>query len=222
MTPEFVQGNVQAVCPSCLLPVTFEYRDAHVGDYGSVVVHNKSRTAGKFDRVIHKLLRCAVCKHPGVASVNSGQSYGADCEMLSFWPTAFVRPTLPEGTPPGVVSEFEEAALCASAQAWRATAALLRSALEKALRANGYSEPNLFQKLEAAGRDGVLTSARRQRAQDLVRTLGNDVLHDEWRPVSSDEAMAAMHYVGRVVEDFYDDRATVEKVLKEKKRLPES
>jgi hypothetical protein len=105
-----------------------------------------------------------------------------------------------------------------SVEAWRGAAALLRSALEKALKANGYDEKDLYKKVEAAGADGVITSARRQRAQDLVRTLGNDVLHEEWRGVTQQESEDAHHYVGRVIEDLYDDRAAVEKVLEAKGR----
>lgn len=103
-------------------------------------------------------------------------------------------------------------------KAWRASAAMLRSTLEKTLKANGYNERNLYQKIEAAGVDGVITSARRQRAQDLIRTLGNDVLHDDWRKVDAEEVQAAYRYVSRIVEDFYDDRETVESVLLQKGR----
>jgi len=105
-----------------------------------------------------------------------------------------------------------------SVSAWRGAAALLRSALEKALKANGYDEAVLYKKIEAAGADGVITSSRRQRAQDLVRILGNDVLHEEWRVVTQQEAEDAHHYVGRVIEDLYDDRAAVETVLAAKGR----
>jgi hypothetical protein len=75
-----------------------------------------------------------------------------------------------------------------------------------------------IKKIEAAGDDGAITSARRQRAQDLVRTLGNDVLHDDWRVVTQEEVEDAHKYVGRILEDFYDDRATVEKMLTSKNR----
>ena len=65
----------------------------------------------------------------------------------------------------------------------------------------------------------MITAARRQKAQDLVRILGNDVLHGDWREVSSAEAGDSYHYVTRVVEDLYDDRPTTEAILIEKGRL---
>jgi hypothetical protein len=66
----------------------------------------------------------------------------------------------------------------------------------------------------------VITEARKERAHQEVRVLGNDVLHDAWRAVDKDEAMLAHHYVQRVLEDFYDDRGTVEKLLTSTGRLP--
>jgi hypothetical protein len=122
--------------------------------------------------------------------------------------------------PQGVLNEFREAEVCLSAGAWRGAAALFRSALEKVLKANGYTkERDLYQRIEAAASDGVITAARRQRAHDLVRTLGNDVLHDDWREVLPAEAEAAQHYVGRVIEDLYDDRASVETILRAALRI---
>jgi hypothetical protein len=53
-----------------------------------------------------------------------------------------------------------------------------------------------------------------------VRVLGNDVLHDEWREVTPEDAEKAHHYVQRILEDFYDDRSTVESELRSKNRLP--
>jgi hypothetical protein len=135
-------------------------------------------SAGIYNRIIHQLLRCTVCGCPGVASVYANNSYLQGI-LASFWPRAAVRIDLPDKIPVGVLKEFREGEQAMGASCWRAAAAMFRSALEKLLAANGYQETNLFQKIESAGRDGVITSARRQRAQDLVRVLGNDVLHDE-------------------------------------------
>ena len=35
--------------------------------------------------------------------------------------------------------------------------------------------------------DGVITEARRKRAHEDIRSLGNDVLHEDWREVTDDE-----------------------------------
>jgi hypothetical protein len=172
-----------------------------------------------FGRAIYVLLRCAGCGRGGLATVydNGNQVAGL---LKDFYPFALESARLPEQVPVGVVGEYREAELCASVKAWRGASALLRSALEKTLEENGYSKGSLHQRINEAAADGAITAARSQRAHDDVRTLGNDILHDEWRPVSEEEYETAHHYVLRVLEDLYDDRATVEKLLIEKGRLP--
>jgi len=92
--------------------------------------------------------------------------------------------------------------------------------LEKLLRANGYVKGSLADRIDVAASDGVITEARRKRAHDDVRVLGNDVLHDDWREVKPDEVALAHHYVQRICEDLYDDRLSVEAILTAKKRIP--
>jgi|SRR3990170_7295749 len=216
MKPIVSDGNITADCPACGVPTSFEWRNPSSNtEFGSVVVERTHKYNGRsFLRLIHKLYRCAVCARPGVGTFHFDNSFVKDGVLATFWPTTVVPTALPSDVPPGVVNEYREAELCMSVGAWRAAAALFRSAIEKVLKTNGYeAERDLFQRIEAAAKDGVITAARRQRAHDLVRTLGNDVLHDEWREVTQAEAEAAQHYVGRVIEDLYDDRATVEKTL---------
>lgn len=81
------------------------------------------------------------------------------------------------------------------------------------------STMSLQNKIDQAAADGVITSARRQKAHDDIRVLGNEVVHDNWRPVDESEVQAALHYAQRVLEDLYDDRTAVEPVLKAKGRI---
>jgi hypothetical protein len=99
---------------------------------------------------------------------------------------------------------------------------MFRSVLEKTLIVNGYtrkSDGDLYARIEAAAADGVITAARRERAHQEIRVLGNDILHDPWREVTEEEYKLARHYAQRILEDFYDHRGEVEKVLQAKKRL---
>src|SRR5262249_49936497 len=144
----------------------------------------------------------------------------ASAFLESFHPRALPSAPLPTAVPEGVVKEYREAELCASVEAWRASRALLRSTLEKALKANGYVDGSLQKKIDTAAEDGVITSARRQKAHEDIRVLGNEVVHEDWRPVEEEEVTAALHYAQRILEDLYDDRAAVEAVLKSKGRLP--
>jgi len=220
MEPELVGINVRADSPNCGVPTTFENKEGSgSSEFGTVILKRSHEFGGRtFARLFHKLYRCSVCSRPGVATLHVNDNY--DGAMLeAFWPGAKPIATLPDGVPAGVVSEFRESEHCMGAEAWRGAVALLRSALQKVLVANGFTESDLYKRIEAAAQAGVITSARRQRAQDLVRTLGNDVLHQAWRQVARSEVEASHHYVARIIEDLYDDRATVESILKASGRL---
>jgi hypothetical protein len=133
---------------------------------------------------------------------------------------------VPNAVPPDILKEFREAEKCASFGANRAASALFRSVLEKTLKANGYTKANdpslvdLYKRIDAAATDGVITAARQKKAHDDIRSLGNDVLHDDWFEVKDDEVEDAHRYAQRILEDLYDDRTIVENLLRQKNRLP--
>ena len=142
-----------------------------------------------------------------------------------FYPVSADHLPLPNDVPPDIEAEFREAELCASFKANRASSALYRSVLEKTLKANGYVKGNdssltdLYKRIDAAASDGIITDARRKKAHDDIRALGNDVLHDDWRVVTDDEVEDAHHYTQRILEDLYADRPTVEAILISKGKL---
>jgi hypothetical protein len=216
MKPELRGGPVAAVCPTCKAVTTFE----NAG--GSCEQARRTPIDGglgaSFSRVVWLLLKCAGCGRAGLAEIACSQTVGVG-KLLSFVPRAVDPVVLPEGVPEGIVSEFREAEACIASQTWRGASALFRSALEKTLRLNGYVKGSLADRIDAAAADNVITAARARRAHEDVRVLGNEVVHDDWRAVSEEEVEESHHYVQRVIEDLYDDRAEVEKVLKEKGRL---
>jgi hypothetical protein len=225
MIPQFVRGNVRANCSSCGGAVTtFEYQFGNGGEYGSVVLPFQHQyTNQPCGAIVYKLLRCAGCGRGAIAEVHirSAGDVNYYAGLLEcFYPRTIERLALPRNVPEGIAKEFTEAEVCASAQAWRAGSALLRSTLEKALRMNGYTEGSLAGRIDVAAADGVITAARARRAHDEIRVLGNDVLHDEWRVVTEEEFELAHHYAQRILEDLYDDRPSVEGILVAKKRLP--
>lgn len=125
------------------------------------------------------------------------------------------------------MKEFREAENDAAHGAYRSASAMLRSVLEKTLKKNGYDEVDiksgegksrksnrLIDRIDAAAEDRVITETRQKRAHENIRVLGNDVLHDEWREVKEAEFEEAQKYTQRLLEDFYDDRPTVEDRLK--------
>lgn len=220
MQPIYKNSNVSARCPDCDGAVTtFEHKESS-REFGTIIVNGAHQFNGvNYPRTLYVMMRCAGCGRGGLAKIHdTGQVYNGKLEW--FFPVSIERARLPAGIPAGVESEFREAELCASVSAWRAASGLLRSTLEKLLRSNGYTKGTLASRIDEASADGVITEARRKRAHDDIRVLGNDVLHDEWRLVTPEEAFLAHHYVQRIAEDFYDDRSSVETVLKSKGRLP--
>jgi hypothetical protein len=214
----YVNGNMRAACPDCNGAVTtFESRNA-TGPYGSINRQWNHQFEGKhWTSSTYVLMRCAGCGRGGLAILHSNGAQTAYDE--TFYPASREFFLLPPGVPGGIVAEYREAELCASVGGWRAASALLRSALEKTLKANGYSDGSLKKRIDDAATEGVITAARRQRAQEDVRVLGNDVLHDEWRAVTEDEYSLAHHYVQRIIEDFYDHRAEVVVILRAANRI---
>ncbi len=219
MRTKYINGNIRSRCPDCGGAVTtFEYKDAQ-HEFGTVIVNKQHVFKGQnFSRILYKMLRCAGCGRGGVAMIHdSGRVI--DGVLETFYPVSVENVEIPDNVPAKITAEFREAELCASFGAWRAASAMLRSALEKTLNENGYKKGVLRDKVDKAADDGIITEARRKRAHGDIRVLGNDVLHDEWREVKEEEANAAHHYTQRILEDFYDERDSVEEILKEKGRI---
>lgn len=172
----------------------------------------------------HRLYRCAGCGRGALAVITHRDSAfpAGAFDLVSFYREVGESLKVPDAVPEGIKKEFREAEECFSNQCLRAAAGLFRSVLDKTLRANGYKlKPGttLEQQIDLASADGIITESRKRRAHDEVRVLGNDVLHDEWREISADDVSAAHHYVQRILEDFYDERDSTLKVLREKKRI---
>ncbi len=207
-------GQIRSRCPDCDGAVTtFEKR--HAGsEYGSIVADGKAIGGRSFDQIVYLLLRCAGCGRGGVARVGQYRMLNAiGHDLLEFFPYSRDSAPLPSGVPAKISLEYREAELCASLGALRAASALLRSVLEKLLRANGFEKGNLKDRIDEAAKEGMITEALRQRAHDNVRDLGNDIMHDEWREVDAEEFASAHRYVQRIIESFYDSRPQVEGLL---------
>jgi hypothetical protein len=217
MPAEFRDGGVRADCPDCGALSRFEGRDAdHEFGFVDRPFEDYRRL---YRRTVYRLMRCAGCSRGALAAIrcDDREQYG---QLIEFYPLTRHTARLPAAVPEEIVNEFREAELCAAVRAWRAGSAMLRSALEKTLTVNGYTGGNLKSRIDAAATDGVITAARRQRAHDEIRVLGNDVLHDQWREVSEDEYDLAHHYTQRILEDFYDHREEVVTQLQAAQRLP--
>jgi uncharacterized protein DUF4145 len=222
------EDNVLAPCPGCDGAVTsFDTKGHGNTVLGTVIVDRSNQWNGTvYSRILWRFFRCAVCNTGGVAKIHDNGS-NQTAVLESFLPAAVQRAPLPAKAPDDVVKEFREAELDAAHGALRSGSALLRSVLEKTLSKNGYEEVEvvdaagnkrktnkLIHRIEAAAEDGVITQARKRRAHENIRVLGNDILHEDWREVAQEEFDDAHKYSQRILEDLYDDRPTVEKILK--------
>jgi len=216
------EGSIVAYCPGCRGgKSTFEWKV----DGQTLGVVTKIVEGGKFGSstysMDYRLFRCAGCGMGawGVIAYKAYDKYpGAYNDLVAFHPESKQRLEIPKGVPQGIKNEFREAEKCCEHDCYRAGAGLFRSVLDKTLRANGYNtkeEHNLYKQIEAAAEDGVITQSRKRKAHDDIRVLGNDVLHDEWHKIPSEDVDAARHYCQRILEDFYDDRSSVINLLRE-------
>lgn len=217
------EGTIRARCPGCNGALSsFEWRTA-IAHHGVTITPYRHYLRGDGQKE-YRLFRCAGCGMGGLGAIACARTQypNAIWDLLWFYPEAKERLSLPKDVPEGIVAEFREGETCLESGTLRAAAAMFRSVLDKTLRANGYKEKRgttLEQQIDMAADDGVITQARRRRAHDEIRVLGNDVLHDEWQTVPEEDVEAARHYAQRILEDFYDDRESVLKQLYDAKRL---
>ena len=214
MKPVVRNGHISAHCPDCQGAYSsFEQKAAlHIPQ-------NHKYQDVAYGHIHYVLGQCTGCRRGGLAKIHDTGDINTGA-IEFFFPYSIDTASIPPDVPRDIVSEFREAELCASFGAHRAASAMFRSTLEKTLKANGYTKGTLQSKIDEAAKDGVITEPRRKRAHDEIRVLGNDVLHDEWREVAPDEVDAAHLYTQRILEDFYDHRSEVEKILMAKKRIP--
>lgn len=218
-------GSIVAACPGCLGgKSTFEWRSKN-GEYGAVE-RVLPRTQDEQVVETYRLFRCAACGRGAIGKVvhNYPAPYpGARRTLVFFYPEAIEPLPLPASVPEGIATEFREGEKCLGADCVRAAAGMFRSVLDKTLRANGYKterRESLAAQIDAAAADRVITEARKKRAHDEIRVLGNDVLHDDWISIPKEDVEAARHYAQRILEDFYDDRNSILSLLRSAGRIP--
>lgn len=139
--------------------------------------------------------------------------------LRDFYPEAPIKLKLPSNTPKDILSEFRSAERCASIHEYRPAGAMLRSTLEKVLNDHGYDERYLTNNINNATKEGVLTIALQKRAFNIVKALGDEILHQSWRNITEEQYEDSHEYTQRIIENFYDDPETVREILIEKKRI---
>jgi hypothetical protein len=217
---EFYEYHARAICPDCNGSMSNFLAHYDSTDFGFFDIEKQHEYNGKkYSRISYRLLRCAGCGRGGFYKAHINNENGINGVIEEFFPLGISNIKLPKETPLDIIAEFRESELCASVSAWRGATALLRSTLEKILKKNGYGKGVLKDKIDQAAADSVITAIRQKKAHEEIRSLGNDIMHDEWRIVNEEEYEISHHYIQRIIEDFYDDRITIEKILKDKGRI---
>ena len=218
------EGTIVARCPGCDgAKSTFEW--IHRGREIGAITKQVDDRHWRICLLDFRLFRCAGCGigAMGVVKYGGNNRYpGSYNRLLRFIPEAKERVPLPPGTPKDIMVEFREAEKCLENNCLRAAASMFRSVLDKTMRANGYHttrEKRLFQQIDGAAKDGVITLARKKRAHCELRLFGNDVLVDDWHEVTERDVEVARRYCQRILEDFYDDRESVINLLKDAGRI---
>ncbi|MCU1490247.1 MAG: hypothetical protein JWM85_1652 [Acidimicrobiaceae bacterium] len=211
--PRFENGGVVAQCRNCGGTVT-RFSTTQVG--GGYCTIQKELDFG--DSLDFALIRCNGCGH-GALAVLFADHLGNPPQLMSVHPQMPNIAVVPVDVPADLLAELREAEEVAGIGAFRAATALLRSTLEKTLKANGYTAGNLYNKIDAAAGDHVITAARKRQVHEDVRRIGNDVVHEDWRPVAEEEFAKAHDYVVWLLEDLYADRPTVVAELQTASRL---
>jgi hypothetical protein len=221
MKPEYINNGVRANCVDCGGAVT-SFESFYNGNQFQSIHNSKDYKLEEqnFKSCNYQLVRCAGCGRGGLAELyhNNDNKY----ILGKLFPATVDVAALPQNAPDEIVKEFREAEICLSVFAYRAASAMFRSTLEKTLKINGYLTGNLENKINEAATEGVISIARSKRVHEDVRVLGNEVVHDKWREVKADEVELSHHYVQRIIEDLYDDRVSVEKILTSKKRITQN
>jgi hypothetical protein len=217
------ENNVLALCPDCSAVTSFDTKGHSNTSLGAVIINGPHPYNGTtYSRILWQFFRCNACSRGAVGKIHdNGSSQTAVLE--DFLPGGINKAVLPDSVPEDILKEFRESELDASHGAYRSASAMLRSVLEKTLKKNGYDEVEikdkqgnpkqsnrLIDRIDAAAVDRVITETRQKKAHENIRVLGNDVLHDDWREVKQEEFEDAHKYTQRILEDFYDDRPTVE------------
>lgn len=222
MQPTVINNySVRAKCSDCNDAISnFDHKTSS-GELGFLLIDTTHSFKGEnFSRILWHLLQCSGCGRAGLAKFHDhGRGPGT---LESFFPRSVASSSIPAGVPEGIIKEYREAELCTSVEAYRAASTLIRPTLEKTLKENGYLKGSLQKKIDDAANDGVVTAARKQKAHEDIRVLGNEVVHDEWREICEEEVVSALHYAQRILEDLYDDRNTVLQILINKGRLAQA
>lgn len=210
-------GIVNAYCPVCDARSSFEPVHSAGGEATFTTQRTKLqdfKQTGHYTSFTYKLLTCNGCS---LAAFAEFRKYGSNPSTFNdFYPRIKQVIPLPKDTPADISSEFRSAENCANIDEFRPAAAMLRSTIEKVLSEHGYNDWLLSKNLERLKKDRLITAPLARKNEQIVKALGDEVLHKKWRDITPEEYLVAQEYTVKLIDAFYGD---IEEVAIEMKRI---
>lgn len=167
----------------------------------------------------HGALQCnnSACKKVVggvVVTTSTGNSTG---ELSDWWPKHIGGKDFPD-VPEHVASTADEAHRCLSIGAHRGAVALARAVVEATAKDHGIDKGMLDKKIEAMARQGVISEAMKDAA-DEIRFAGNEVAHADLaeEPITADDAGEVLELMDAILTRVYQEPRQVQRVRERRK-----
>jgi Domain of unknown function (DUF4145) len=182
-------GALSIYCPHCLkhtslevAPITYKH---NYEEYVVGAIWKKSNTEQWWIGI------CNACDDP-VLVFNNGQC---------IFPMPQPKPT-EQSIPQNIRDDLDEAKICLSASAFRASAVMARRSMQVAALDKGATSDKLVAQISELKTNGQITTDLKDWA-DAVRWIGNDAAHPNGAPVTKDDAEDVLHLAEQFLHVLY-------------------
>jgi hypothetical protein len=142
------------------------------------------------------LIRCEHCEAPSLVR----QDERGNAMPVEVWPTS--RRALHDSIPKGIRGGVTEARICFEAKAFKATAVMVRRAIEGLCADQGVSNRNLADSLQQLVDRGII-DVRLLDWANMLRILGNVGAHFTGQSVTKQDASDALDLVEAMLDYVY-------------------
>lgn len=173
-------------CPKCKCHTNLIYR----AGYEKPIDRNKS--------IYFSVEECNNCEQLFL-TIRMNSKYGG---LVRKYPNSLPK-SINESIPQEIKTDFEEALLCYSVNAYRGAAALARRTVQLiCLDKRADKNKKLYQQIDELFKNGVITKDIQEWAHE-VRFLGNDAAHPSKDTVSKDDAKDILDLLESLCEVLY-------------------
>jgi len=156
------------------------------------------------------VVRCVICNEDTFIIVNDGV-------IVDQYPRA--KGKISEDIPKGIREDYEEALICLNSNAYKATVAMCRRALQKSTEKEGANtKERLVDQIEFLFKKGIIPKGLYELATE-VRFFGNYGAHprnDDLEKITEDDAKDVLDFLSHYLEHVYVMSAKVNRKRKER------